>query len=744
MKQAGKVPFLKKAIGAGANKSTSLAGRLGQKALRAAPGVATLGALSSFADSGPDEDDTMQRAMNQLKYGADMTDSELQDAIDSGKTFKDSGIIGENGLNEEEVKAYIAQNADKRSGAEKWGGRAIDALSFINPVATIGGAIYDNQLGKARNLNLQNIVGKLKADANEGTIRRNMEGTMGKFMAEGLLNKDFGRGNVRQEGGIKSPVDKKAQEEEAAAIKEYEAIKERDGVHAAIAHPSALKAGRVVYQDVAELSGGDKNTAEALLSGAGGQEGVGLTDQATMERYYGNPEKNALSNQARTAEAALAASKIPPTSAPQMVPPEGATAGHSLSAAVNAAASATTPEGLEAAKTMEGIATGLSPVAIEQRRTMANSAQSSTGFRPEYTTRDAYDTSLNNMAGEMYRKAYGTKEEREAPLSPQAQAHNDAWMRARASANAGRAQYQANRAAAANKEYEKFIVKPGDPDYKLGTKPSNGPSAAAMDEYMKATELGGGGAAPSVPAQVNASAAQPGVQPSKNVLNDRTPLPFGSPLPPNSIQNPNAPEAAKLPDIGGPARRAGEAIGDALFSQDGTGVPLPGGAKLRSPVMGASPYGIGNSIPQNMPQIPDIGGPARRAGGSIGNAIFSQNGTGAPLPGGANLRAPVMGASPYGIGNSKPQGIPQVPDIGAPGKAIGSAIGNVLFPQNQPGNPKPVVNNTPAYDAKGNLTDPKIAEMLAEQKRREIGARNAANKPKSTATRPDVMSRFAR
>lgn len=736
MKQAGKLPFLRKAIGAGANKSTSAAGRLGQKAVRAAPGVATLGALTSMVDEGPNEGDTIQRAMNQLKYGADMTDDELQDAIAGGQTFTDSGVIGENGLNEDEVRAYITQNADQRGGAEKWGGRVIDALSFINPVATIGGAIYDNQLGKARNQNLQNIVGKLKADANEGTIRKNMEGSLGKFMAEGLLNKDFGRGKVRSEGGIKGPVDKKAQEEEAAALKEYESIKARDGVHAAIAHPSALKAGRQVYIDVQEASGGDKNTAEALLSGAGGQEGVGLTDQPTMEKYYGNREKNALANKATSAEAALASQKSNAAMAQAAAAEQTRIENTSGPIQVNPA---TTADGVRENQALINAQKGFhgeSPVAAEQRAYLdENGIQSA-------RSASRHMTAVGNA---MYQKAYGY-----APGSPEATA--DAWNRLYKNIDAGRKQYQANRAAAADREYADKIVKPGDPDYKLGPQASKGPTDAAMAEYMGQTAQGGGAPAPAptVPAQVNASAAAP--QPSVSAPSRAAILTQGRPGPamaPEQSPNPNVmkptpnglggptPGMPQLPDIGGPARRAGEAVGNAIFSQDGTGIPLPGGANLKPPLappaprFNASPYGIGRSSSdmQNMPYFP------------------RPNTTGLPemqnMPAPPPSGLPTPRPTPYGLGTATP-GMPQVPDIAAPGKAMGSAIGNLLFNQNQPGNPPLATNNTPAYDAKGNLTDPKIAEMLAEQKRREVGARNAANKPKSNATRPDPMGRFIR
>jgi len=235
---------------AGYATNRALVGKMGAKGVRnlKAGGAVALGLGSLIGDSGPEEDETMQRAMNQLRYGADMTDEQLQEAQASGQAFRDTGAIGENGLSEADARAYIAQNADQRGTAEKIGGGVLNALSFIpgagQAVGLLGGMEYDRRLGKARNLNLENIVGKLRGDANEGKIRRNMEGTMGKFMTEGLLDNEFGRGKVRGSGGIKPAIDEMAQAEESAALKQYEAIKAKDGVFAAISSPYAAKAGR--------------------------------------------------------------------------------------------------------------------------------------------------------------------------------------------------------------------------------------------------------------------------------------------------------------------------------------------------------------------------------------------------------------------------------------------------------------------------------------------------------------------
>jgi len=676
--------------------------KMGAKGVRYAKGgaaVATgLGAM--LGDSGPDENETMQRAMNQLRYGADMTDDQLQEAIKEGKTFQDTGLVGENGLNEEQVRQYIASQADQRGGLEKWGGRAMDALSFINPVATIGGAIYDSKLGDARNQNLTNIVEKLKADANEGKIRKNMEGSLGKFMAEGILNKDFGRGNVRQaEGGIKPPVDAKAQQEEADALKEYEAIKARDGVYAALASPAALKAGRQVYLDVQEASGGDKNTAEALLSGVGGQNGVGLTDQDTMERYYGNAKENALANRAASAEAMLSSERSNAAMAKAAAAEQ--TRKENVSGPIEVAP-ATTAEQVRSNQALinaQGGFHGESPVAAEQRAYLEEN-----GIQ---TARSA-SRHMNAVGNAMYQKAYGY-----APGSPEATA--DAWGRLYRNIEAGKKEYQANRAKLADIEYAGKIVKPGDADYALGARPR---TQEAQDEYMAATTGGGGSAPaqPSVPAQVNAAAAVPQAPvaaPSRAAIltqgRTATPVaPVATPAPSGFKPTPYGvgtatPGFPKLPDIGAPVRNAVE---NALTQK----------SSRPANVMAPTPYGLGTATP-GIPQIPDIGAPVRNA---VDRALTQQ--TSRP----SNVMAP----TPYGLGTATP-GVPQVPDIGAP---VRNAVQGALTQTSSP----------PGVAPKKPMDQAEIAKLIAEQERQKIEARNRANPNpnRNPVARPNPMSRF--
>ena len=663
--------FLKSKTAVTGSKATrAIISKVGAKGLRGGKmGVtAALGLGSLLGDNGPDEDATTQRAMNQLRYGADMTDEELQEAMDGGREFKDTGIIGEGGLSEADARAYIAKNADQRGTAERIGGDIFNALSFVPGVGQVvglaGGAAYDSKLKDARNLNLQNIVGKLKADANEGTIRKNMEGSLGKFMSEGLLNKEFGRGKIRGQGGIKPAEDPAAKAAETAALKEYEAIKAKEGVHVALTHPSAKLAGRTVYEDVQEASGGDKNTAEALLSGAG------LTDDETSARYYGDPAKNKEANSATQALAAAQAQTAAEAAA------------KNSPAARDLAASG--PIDVQPAKDAQGvrdnqalIATqkgyhGESPIAAEQRSYMED--------RGVQTAR-GQTRALQTAGDAMYQKAYG-----QAPGSPEATA--DAWSRLYKNIAAGQKQYQANRAARANVEYDKYIVKPGDPDYKLGPQAPKGPTDADMADYMAQTALGGGTPAP-------------------------TPAPAGKPTL-NDISGMYGFKPGELE--GGPGMTPEQKYGPQALAQakkDGAFLsPNPN-------VMKPTPNGLGGPTP-GMPQLPDIGGPARRAGEAVGDAIFSQDGTGVPLPGGAKLKAPIMGASPYGIGNSpSPSAMPQLPDIGAPGKAMGAAVGNVLFQQNHPGNPP----------AKKALSQEEIAKMLAEQQAAEAARKGGMKMP---------------
>jgi len=567
---------------AGYATNRALVGKMGAKGVRnlKAGGAVALGLGSLIGDSGPEEDETMQRAMNQLRYGADMTDEQLQEAQASGQAFRDTGAIGENGLSEADARAYIAQNADQRGTAEKIGGGVLNALSFIpgagQAVGLLGGMEYDRRLGKARNLNLENIVGKLRGDANEGKIRRNMEGTMGKFMTEGLLDNEFGRGKVRGSGGIKPAIDEMAQAEESAALKQYEAIKAKDGVFAAISSPYAAKAGRQVYLDVQEASGGDKNNMEALLSGAG------LTDEETSARYYGDPKANAASNQ-KLAEEAIAKQ-----SASQQAL-ASASAQTSLEAQDKARSGeidlkpATNPEEVRNAQatiaTQKGFH-GQSPISIEQQAYMNARGQKS-------------DVQMQNSLNSPEWKALFERHQKQAT---------------------------ANAQAARN-----YIA----PQHRMGVSPTG----QASRDAEAARIFGGNTTAPApqapLPAQVNAAATTPRVQtapsPSRASLLGPSATPGMTPeqkYGPQALDsakrdgvflstNPNimkptpygvgtaTPGMPQVPDIGAPVRGA---VDRALTQQSS----MPGN------VMAPSPYGLNTATP-GVPQAPDIGAPVRNA-----------------------------------------------------------------------------------------------------------------------------------
>lgn len=648
---------------AGYATNRALVGKMGAKGVRnlKAGGAVALGLGSLIGDSGPEEDETMQRAMNQLRYGADMTDEQLQEAQASGQAFRDTGAIGENGLSEADARAYIAQNADQRGTAEKIGGGVLNALSFIpgagQAVGLLGGMEYDRRLGKARNLNLENIVGKLRGDANEGKIRRNMEGTMGKFMTEGLLDNEFGRGKVRGSGGIKPAIDEMAQAEESAALKQYEAIKAKDGVFAAISSPYAAKAGRQVYLDVQEASGGDKNNMEALLSGAG------LTDEETSARYYGDPKANAASNQ-KLAEEAIAKQ-----SASQQAL-ASASAQTSLEAQDKARSGeidlkpATNPEEVRNAQatiaTQKGFH-GQSPISIEQQAYMNARGQKS-------------DVQMQNSLNSPEWKALFERHQKQAT---------------------------ANAQAARN-----YIA----PQHRMGVSPTGQASRDA-----EAARIFGGNtpsATPSVPAQVNAAATTPGIP--SNVAPARPNPELVPPVVPgaqgqkNPVMAPTpygvgtaTPGFPKLPDLGAPVRSA---VDRALTQQSSR----PGN------VMAPTPYGIGTATP-GMPQVPDIGAPVR---GAVDRALTQQS----SRPG--NVMAP----SPYGLGTATP-GMPQAPDIGAP---VRNAVQGALTQQSSP----------PGVAPKKPMSQAEIAQMIAEQERQKVDARNRANPKSSPMPRPDAMRRF--
>ncbi len=665
---AKKVPTIGKALGVGlGNRQRGAILGKGQGILRGtakmAPGVAAYsGASALLGDSGPADtfmgNDFSERAMNQLKYNLDMTNDELEAHLEAGNSIQETGLIGEGGLSEQEALKYIKENSDHREGWHKARDRIVDVAGLFNPF-TAGAAIYnDSRLGKERVQNLNNVVGKLRADANEGEIRRNMEGTMGKFMSEGILDKDFGRGKVRTSGGIKPAEDRAAKAEEAAALKEYESIKAKDGIFAALQSPAAMKAGRQVYLDVQEASGGDKNTAEALLSGVGGQEGVGLTDQETMERYYGNPEKNALSNEANAAKAALA-------SAQEQAKREQASSAATQAQQVRQ----------EATSGPMNINPAQNPEQLRLNREMINASKGWHGESLEGEKQRAYfeDRGMSTARGMGQRLeaaadlAYEQKHGfgRYSPQAYNLSLENHAKAMAKS-----QEEYRKRRAMLADQEYAKHIVKPGDPDYKLGPQvTASTPDEMAQADRGSAASMGDG-SVPSpqapLPAQVNQSANTPGI-----------PSNIAPPRPNPGLVPPTVPPAS---------------------------------------VMKPTPYGVGTATP-GFPKLPDIGGPARNAGERIGNLIFGANAPGNPAPG--------MKPTPYGLGSGT-AGMPQVPDIGAP---VRNAVEGALTTQ----------SSAPGQMPKGPMNQADIAKLIAEQKRKEIEARNAQMPRNPGKTRPNPM-----
>ena len=711
---------------------------LGQNAAKiGAVGTAVNVGQNMLGDAGPEGDDFSERAYNQLRYGVDMTDSQMEEAMGKGQTFQDTGVIGgENGLNEEQVLKYLAeQGEDKRGTGEKIASGALSAVSMIPGFGSLIGTptemLYDSKLGKARNLTLENAVGKLKLDANEIKMRKDMEKKQGKFMSEGILGKDFGRGNVRQQGGgIKAPVDREAQAAEAEALKEYEAIKAKDGVHAALASPAALKAGRQVYLDVQEAAGGNKDTAEALLSGVGGQEGVGLTDQATMEKYYGNPEANAASNQKLADEAAAkqTASQQANAAAAAQTSLEAQDKARSGEIDIKPATNAEQVVNNQATIATQKGYFGQSPVSVEQQAYMNARGQKSdvqmqnSLNSPEWKTlldrhRNAatanaqkareYIAPEHRMGKDPNADAYHAEQAAKlfngpipiggdgkplrpaAPAAPAAPAPAPAPMPAQvnAAANAPGATPPAPAPA------------PGSAPVDIGG-PARRAGEAAADGFRNAQ----GGIRNFVENAFTQKSSPPGVMPM--------PKPYG---PPAGVTPGSGNEGFRLPDIGAPVRNFVE---NATTMKGSPGAPMPG--------MKPTPYGLGTGtpgVPTSIPQgIPDIGGPARRF---AENATTIKGSPGAPMPG--------MKPSPYGLGTATP-GVPTsvpggIPDIGAP---VRNATENALTQKSSP----------PGVAPKKPMDQAEIAKMIAEQERQKIAARNSQIPKNPNKTRPDPMSRF--
>ena len=666
---------------------------VGQNAAKlAAVGTGSNLLQNAIGDAGPEGDEFQERAYNQLRYGVDMTDAQMEEAIGKGQRFQDTGLIGEGGLNEEQVIRYLEQEGqDKRGTGEKVASAGLSALAMIPGLGTILGTPaemgYDKLTGDTRRLGLKNAVESLKLDANSMKMRRDMEKKQGKFMTQGILGKDFGTGNVSgiNSGGIKPPVDREAQAEEAAALQEYESIKARDGVHAALAHPSALKAGRQVYLDVQDASGGDKNTAEALLSGVGGQQGVGLTDQETMEKYYGDPEKNAAANAAREAAAKQSSDEAAAKKAAEEQAALGPTPKEVARSGEIDLKPATNPE--EVRNAQATIATqkgyhGQSPVSVEQTAYLNAHGMKSSRQLDESMSEDPWKA----LFARHQKQSWDNQQKARNYIAPEhrmgVDPNGDAW--------------RAEQAAKLFNPASGPVGQDGKPLNPVAPAPA--PATAPL------------------PAQVNAAATAPGTTPEQKygpqALEEAkkngtllSPNPNIMKPTPNGLGGPT-PGFPRLPDIGAPVRNAVE---NALTQKSSA----PGN------VMRPTPYGLGTST-TGMPQLPDIGAPVRNA---VEGALTQKS----SAPGN------VMKPSPYGLGTSTPgvpTSIPQgIPDIGAP---VRNAVQGALTQQSSP----------PGVAPKKPMSQAEIAQMIAEQERQKVDARNRANPKSSPMPRPDAMRRF--
>jgi hypothetical protein len=704
---AGKNSTLGNALGLKAGStSKNIVGRTAQKAMRgtirATPGVLGTGAVYGVAgqflpDGGPDENEMAERAYNQIAYGVDMTNEQMQEAAEKGQEFKETGMIGEGGLDPEQVKAYITQESRDKLGEGPLGWASVAAQKGLGAMEWLGGlvgggvatgtnAYFDGKLGQARNQELQNIVTKLKQDHNERAIRANREDTMGKAMTDGLLGSEFGSGRVTQikKGGIVKADDPK----QIAALKEYNKIKAEKGVGYAIKSEHAKLAGQQVYQDIADLipsEGVDPAARRSAMENLLNQAGIMDTDT-----YMKNATGKTLTEMT-TAQAEV--DKTAATQAAEAAAKQTAAEAERTPQAVAQAefvrdSNRSGPIDLPDAKDQQGVINN--QAAIAQHRGFYGQA-------PEAVKQQAY-LNANNMKTARQFEDGLQNDPRWADLMNRHMAKMSAQAKARS----------------------EYIA----PQHRMGVDPNG---QAARDK--EAARIFGGNPAPvptpSVPAQVNAAADGIGPDkvvptpikvPSGGVREGPPPLPpqrMPAPEPaPSNVMKPTpygvgtaTPGFPKLPDIGAPVRNFVE---NATTIKNSPGAPMPG--------MKPTPYGLGTGTP-GMPQLPDIGGPARNAGERIGNLIFGTNAPGNP--------APNMKPTPYGLGSGT-AGMPQVPDIGAP---VRNAVEGALTTQ----------SSAPGQMPKGPMNQAEIAKLIAEQKRKEIEARNAQMPRNPGKTRPNPM-----
>lgn len=438
-----------------AGKMDTITGKMLGKATGGRLGVGTAGALrglGTFALANwamqkgltTSETERLQKLMNGLKYGHAVSN----EALAKMPSVKETGLIGESGLSEEEVADYFHKNKgiwDSQMGGWyntiKNAGQGIAGL--FSPAGALASSGLQMKLEEGANDDwFKAMAGSLESQGKTRMWRNEQDKALGEDFARGLYGEHRALQNMQDIGGNASgpkviPYNPNADAERQKAIA-YGLNSDKVGSASAMVGANAAReGGQRWYSDVQEQASKLSNPDDQrkLRLGMMYQQGL-ISQDDYMQQAHGMTAQQYLQQSSTPATQATPATTKQPTvqqGVAQNASGPTAEVNPNLIRMPNQP-SASGQAGMEEAMRMKAIASGQHNVegAIGQSQLAYMRAQQEKwGNSPSFTPSADYEGNINKMGNEMWNKVYGNKEQQAAPLSQGTQAFKDALDRMR-------------------------------------------------------------------------------------------------------------------------------------------------------------------------------------------------------------------------------------------------------------------------------------------------------------------------
>lgn len=438
-----------------AGKMDTITGKMLGKATGGRLGVGTAGALrglGTFALANwamqkgltTSETERLQKLMNGLKYGHAVSN----EALAKMPSVKETGLIGESGLSEEEVADYFHKNKgiwDSQMGGWyntiKNAGQGIAGL--FSPAGALASSGLQMKLEEGANDDwFKAMAGSLESQGKTRMWRNEQDKALGEDFARGLYGEHRALQNMQDIGGNASgpkviPYNQNADAERQKAIA-YGLNSDKVGSASAMVGANAAReGGQRWYSDVQEQASKLSNPDDQrkLRLGMMYQQGL-ISQDDYMQQAHGMTAQQYLQQGSTPATQATPATTKQPTvqqGVAQNASGPTTEVNPNLIRMPNQP-SASGQAGMEEAMRMRAIASGQHNVegAIGQSQLAYMRAQQEKwGNSPSFTPSADYEGNINKMGNEMWNKVYGNKEQQAAPLSQGTQAFKDALDRMR-------------------------------------------------------------------------------------------------------------------------------------------------------------------------------------------------------------------------------------------------------------------------------------------------------------------------